>query len=88
MLDDENPFNDLFMNFLQTSFSIMLIDLLPTVQYCATYFILPFNYDDPITGNNNNEEESSIEFEDFCSYQTYNPNMKVAISKRFRGIYE
>jgi hypothetical protein len=63
MLDDENLFNDLFMNFLQTSFNIMLIDLLPTVQYCATYFILPFNYDDPITAcNNNGEDSAAIEF--------------------------
>lgn len=75
------------MNFLQASFNIMLIDLLPTVQYCATFFILPFNYDDPIT-DSNNDDENSMEFEDFCSYQTYNPNMKMAISKRFRGIYE
>jgi hypothetical protein len=51
MLNDESLFNDLFMNFLQTSFNIVLIDLLPTVQYCATYFILPFNYDDPINTN-------------------------------------
>lgn len=45
---EDNQFNDLFMNFLQTSFNIMLIDLLPTVQYCATYFILHMNFDDPI----------------------------------------
>lgn len=75
------------MNFLQASFNIMLIDLLPTVQYCATFFILPFNYDDPIT-DSNNDDENSMEFEDFCSCQTYNPNMKMAIGKRFRGIYE
>lgn len=61
MLDDENLFNDLFMNFLQTSFNIMLIDLLPTVQYCATYFILPLNYDDPITGSNT-EDSTNMEF--------------------------
>lgn len=87
LIDEDNEFNDLFMSFLQTSFNIMLIDLLPTVQYCATYFILHMNYDDPIISNNE-DELSNVEFEDFCSYQTYNPNMKMALNKRFRGIYE
>jgi hypothetical protein len=27
----------------------MLIDLLPTVQYCATYYNLPLNFEEPIT---------------------------------------
>jgi hypothetical protein len=85
MLDDDKLFNELFMNFLQTSFNIVLIDLLPTVQYCATYFILPFNYDDPMNGN---EDSANMVFSDFCSSQTYNPNMKLAIGKRFRGIYD
>lgn len=49
LLDEDNLFNDLFMNFLNESFNIALIDLLPTVQYTATYFILPMSYDDPIT---------------------------------------
>jgi hypothetical protein len=44
LLDEDNLFNDLFMNFLQTSFNIMLIDLLPTVQYCATYYGLTLNF--------------------------------------------
>jgi hypothetical protein len=37
------------MNFLQSSFNIMLIDLLPTVQYCATYYNLSLNFEEPLT---------------------------------------
>lgn len=48
LLDETNLFNDLFSNFLQTSFGIVLIDLLPTIQYCATYFILSMNFDPPV----------------------------------------
>jgi hypothetical protein len=29
----------------------MLFDLLPTIQYCATYFILPFVYNPPDLGD-------------------------------------
>lgn len=45
LLDEDNLFNDLFITFLQESFNLTLIDLLPTVQYTATYFILPMNFD-------------------------------------------
>ena len=47
-MDETNLFNDLFSNFLQTSFGIVLIDLLPTIQYCATYLILSTNFDPPV----------------------------------------
>jgi hypothetical protein len=46
--DDESYFNDLYRNFCEFSFGFMLLDLLPTVQYCATYFILPINFEAPL----------------------------------------
>lgn len=36
---------------MEFSFGIMLFDLLPTIQYCATYFILPFVYNPPDLGD-------------------------------------
>lgn len=48
LLDEENLFNDLFSHFLQYTFGFPLVDILPVVQYCATYFILPPNADKPI----------------------------------------
>lgn len=55
MLDHDNNFNDLFRSFVEFAFGILLFDLLPTVQYCATYFILPFVYNPPEPQNNNLE---------------------------------
>ena len=49
LLDEENIFNDLFGHFLHFTFNIPLIDILPVVQYCATYFLLPPNVDKPMT---------------------------------------
>jgi hypothetical protein len=40
-LVEENPeYNDLFRSFLEHVFGFSLFDILPTVQYCATYFDL------------------------------------------------
>ena len=48
LLDEDNLYNCLFLDFLHESFGLTLIDLLPAVQYTATYFILPMTYEDPI----------------------------------------
>ena len=65
----------------------MLIDLLPTVQYCATYYGLTLNFDQPITPVGSDLE--NIDFQDYCSYQTYNPAAKSYVfNTRFRGMYE
>ena len=42
-----HPFNDLFSNFLEQSFGFQLQELLPTIQYIATFMALPFNYQLP-----------------------------------------
>lgn len=87
LLDQENLFNDLFMEFLQKSFNVMLIDLLPTVQYCATYYGLTLNFEDPITPQGSDVDD--IVFEDYCSFQTHNSHAKSFVfNTRFRGMYE
>jgi hypothetical protein len=54
----DTSYNDLFSNFLETTFNLPLIDLLPTIQYCATYFILPLSFEKP-----NTDEEESMQLE-------------------------
>ena len=44
LMDKNVWLNELFDEFLQFSFAIALKDLLPTIQYCATYFILPLSF--------------------------------------------
>lgn len=43
------------------------------------------NFDPPVADD---LVSSEIELEEYCALQTYNPNTKAAIHKRFRGIYE
>lgn len=44
LLDEESVFNDLYRSFVDFTFAFTPFDLLPTVQYCATYFILTMNF--------------------------------------------
>jgi hypothetical protein len=48
LLDEENPFNLLFRSFLSLSFGFSLLEILPSVQYCATFFNLEFTYENPL----------------------------------------
>ena len=45
-----SEFNELFHMFLADSFELDIIELLPAVQYCSTYFTLPLIYDPPSYG--------------------------------------
>ena len=46
-LSMENPFNDLFADFLVQSFGFQLEELLPTIQYVASFMAMQFNYELP-----------------------------------------
>lgn len=46
-LNEQYPFNDLFSNFLRSSFGFSLPELLPTIQFVAEFLLLPFSYDIP-----------------------------------------
>jgi hypothetical protein len=64
-----------------------MFELLPSVQYLATYFALGMTYERPcLKGEDEGVEEMHLE--EYCSYQTYNPGMLATVRKRFRGIYE
>jgi len=47
IFEDKSGFNAYFGRFLQISFGYQLIDLLPTIQFAASFFILPMNHDPP-----------------------------------------
>jgi hypothetical protein len=51
-LDAQYPFNDLYSHFLSQSFGFTLHELLPTIQYIATFMSLCFNYELPTVTNN------------------------------------
>lgn len=41
------PFNELFSRFLTDSFGFPLADILPTVQYCSGFMVLPARFEMP-----------------------------------------
>lgn len=57
LLDDSNPLNDLFRAFVEYTFGFLLFDLLPTIQYCSTFFALRMDYE---THEMDNEEAKSV----------------------------
>ena len=62
----------------------------------ATYFTLPLTFEKPCIRREGDEEETEdeeytverINFEQYCSYQTFNPYMLGTVKNRYRGIYE
>ncbi len=47
MIKSDSVFNDLYYSFMEFSFGLTPIEILPSVQYCASYFILPFDFKYP-----------------------------------------
>lgn len=48
LLDESFAFNDLFAKFMNECFAMSLLDLLPTIQYVATFFGLPIVINLPV----------------------------------------
>jgi hypothetical protein len=46
-------FNGLFNHFLELCFDFNLMEILPQIQFVATFFIMEFNYEMPKTVFNN-----------------------------------
>ena len=70
---------------MENVFGFELRDMLPSVQYCATYFELVFTYEKPMLEDGANLDVMVLE--EYCSYQTYNSNMSRTVKKRKRDIY-
>lgn len=75
----------MFAFFLRESFGVQMREILPSVQYLASFFTLSLNYERPLLEDEENIENMGLE--EYCSYQTYNPSMILTVEKRFRGIY-
>lgn len=70
---------------MEQVFGLSLFEMLPTVQYCATYFGLAFSFEKPVI-----EEDKALEsmsLEEYCSIQTYNSTMIKTVKHRYRGLY-
>ena len=52
-------FNHLFHMFVAESFQIDIIELLPAVQYCSTYFTLQLNFDPAPHAIKNDDQDPS-----------------------------
>lgn len=85
LLDESNELNNLFRAFVEQIFGFTLFDILPVVQYAATFFDLRIMQEKPII--NENEDLEVMSLEQYCSYQTYNSNMIRAVKTRNRGLY-
>jgi len=48
LLDTEFAYNNLFSHFLEYYFSLSLCGILPTIQYCSTFFSLPLHIELPV----------------------------------------
>ncbi len=64
---DGSPFNRYFSKFLEDSFNFPLKDILPAVQYCSIFVILPVDFEFPQL-----MEDREMSFEEYCGVQTYN----------------
>lgn len=82
LLDSEMHLNPIYSKFLEYTFGLLLFDLLPTIQYCATFFVLPINFDIP----NIELETPGMNAEEYVTYQTYNPYTMNTIKQKRRDI--
>ena len=82
MIKPDSTFNDFYYSFMEFSFGLTPIEILPSVQYCATFFILPFDFKYP----EQTDQYQIMNLEDFESYQMYNPNYLQTLKKRQRGV--
>lgn len=71
LLDSDCAFNELFGNFLIYSFGFELTDLLPTIQYIATYIRLPISLELPKAVKMSKENILEGHFEEFLAFQTH-----------------
>ncbi len=56
-LDD---YNDLMGSFIMDSFGLDLMDLLPSIQYCATFFNMVFTFESPLLDESDKLDEIQL----------------------------
>ena len=72
----KTPFNNLFSRFLFESFGFPLEEILPTVQYCSSFTVLPVRFQLPVLLR---DDDEPLPFEEYCGIQTYNECHKGAL---------
>ncbi|KAM3143800.1 G1/S-specific cyclin-E1 [Paramecium bursaria] len=74
LLDQHSLINQLFGQFVKTSFGFALQDLLPAIQYCVGFISLEINFDTPpgVVSLQNTSLENH--YEEFLSFQCYTKN--------------
>ena len=63
LLNESSDFNALFGDFVSYCFEYSLPDLLPAVQYAATFFGLPMNYQMPSAVKRNKESVLDVSYD-------------------------
>lgn len=85
LLNDTLAYNALFGVFLQECFGMELANLLPTVQYVATFFAVELDISLPIAAKIDKENVLQGNFEEFLAFQTHSKHLlPFAIQKRQR----
>ena len=88
LLDESFAFNDLFGRFLSECFALCLLDLLPTIQFAATFFGLPVVINLPVAAKVDKENVLQGHFEEFLAYQTHNNEaLKFVLQFRNRNFF-
>jgi len=65
----------------------VLQDLLPTIQYAATFFVLPPSVDVPAPAKKNSKLYENMDLEEYECFQTFDKNMMKVVVKRRRGVF-
>jgi hypothetical protein len=65
------------------SFGFPLQDILPTVQYCSIFVVLPVSFELPVLV----QEGEPMSFEEYCGLQTCNANNRSALQKLDRTFW-
>ena len=70
-LNHNSLYTQVFSDFLVLSFGVQLHDLAPTIQYVSSFMGVPFNYDLPMSAQQNGD--ITKHYEEFLSSQTHHP---------------
>jgi len=71
-----NDFNQLIGEFFK-EVDVYFADLFETIQYISNFFVLAFDYSDPV---NHEEVGDQLTYEDFLQIQTFNPNFPTSLT--------
>jgi hypothetical protein len=74
LLDHPDGLNGLFSRFAESCLGLQLTELLPALQFAASFITLEVNNDLPSAVKQRQTETLSGHFEDFLAFQTHHPS--------------